>query len=86
MRIQRYISFLYIPFYKKKILLINCCCCNVTQGHSIVTFEGDPLKYKRMRTRGEGSILMRMFTSFLIEHVVHKLLRKNDQIFSLLAI
>ena len=35
---QRYIFFLYIPFYKKKILLINCCGCNLTQGQSIVTF------------------------------------------------
>ena len=65
---------------------MKCCCCKVTQGHLIIAFalkggRGDPLKCKRMRTRGEGVILMRTFASFLIEHVVHKLIRKNYQVF-----
>ena len=28
-RVQRYISFCYIPLYKNKMLLINCCCCKI---------------------------------------------------------
>ena len=78
---------MHIPLYKKKMLFINFCCCKVTWGHSVITFalkggSGDPLKCKRMRTRGEGDQGDQKFASFLIEHVVRKLLTKNDQIFS----
>ena len=55
MRVQRYISFLYIAFYKKKMLLINFY-------FSKVTTRGIQLLHSHLRGEG-GSIKMQTYAN-----------------------